>query len=186
MPLTKNRTIKPLPFLIIFSFFLIACSSNSQGDKNKKLVGMYKLYRIESPDSTGSWIESEWGKGGESYILYDGLGHMAVNITPKAYKEFNWPLSEEQTINEKILKEKTDSMSLTDLKAAVTQFASNYVYVAKYSFNDTLNIVTHNRITGTVPSIWGTEVKRKITFNGDTIILEPLKTTRRLIWIRQK
>ena len=186
MTFSKNGNITSLTFLLVFSFFLTSCSNYSQSDKNKKLVGMYKLYLIESPDSTGVWKEAEWGKGGESYIIYDGLGHMAVNITPKAYKEFNWPLSEEQTINEKILKEKTDSMSITDLKAAVTQFASNYVYVAKYSFNDTLNIITHNRITGTVPTIWGTEVKRKITFNGDTIILEPLKTKRRLIWVREK
>lgn len=186
MTLSKKNKRTALTLVLIFSLFLTACSDHSQSDKNKKLAGMYKLYLIESPDSAGVWQEAAWGKGGESYIIYDGLGHMAVNITPKAYKAFNWPLSEEQTINAKVLREKTDSMSITDLKAAVTQFASNYVYMAKYSFNDTLNIVTHNRITGTVPSIWGTEVKRKITFKGDTIILEPLATKRRLIWVREK
>ena len=60
------------------------------------------------------------------------------------------------TLDEKILKEKIDSMSLTELKAAVTEFSSYYVYVANYTIDDTANIVTHERITCTIPSIWGT------------------------------
>lgn len=87
---------------------------------------MYKLYSIQSQDSTGVWRESGYGNGGESYIIYDGLGHMAVQITPKGYSDFKW-LNEEQALNEKILKAKIDSMSLTELKAAVTEFSSNYV-----------------------------------------------------------
>lgn len=76
MTFSKNKYFTAFTFLIIFSFVLISCSNYSQSDNNKKLVGMYKLYLIESPDSTGIWKEAEWGKGGESYIIYDGLGHM--------------------------------------------------------------------------------------------------------------
>ena len=77
-------------------------------------------------------------------------------------------------------------MSLQDLKAAVMNFSSNYVYVADYSVNDTANIITHKRISSSIPSVWGTEVKRAFTFSGDTLILKVLNVNRRLKWVRQK
>ena len=172
-------------YLLLFAAIYLAACFSPLKDKNNILAGMYKLYKIESQDSAGIWKESGWANGGESYIVYDGLGHMAVQITPKGYKDFKW-LDEEQAIDENIVKEKTDSMSLPELKAAVAEFASNYVYVANYTVDDAANIVTHKRITGTIPKVWGTEVKRKFSFSGDTIILKPLTVNRRLIWIRQK
>jgi hypothetical protein len=183
--ISENRNTRG-PFILLFvTIYLASCSNHSQIDNNKALAGMYKLYTIESQDSTEAWIESEWANGGESYIVYDGLGHMAVQITPKGYRDFKW-LNEEQTLDEKILKEKIDGMSLTELKAAVAEFSSNYVYVANYTINDSANVVTHKRITGTIPSIWGTEVKRKFSFSGDTLILINPTVNRRLTWVRQK
>ena len=146
---------------------------------------MYKLYRIEEQDSTGIWRQSDWAKGGEGYIVYDGLGHMAVQIIPNGYKDFKW-LSEESALNGKVVQQKTDSMSLGELKAAVSEFASNYVYVANYSIDDTSNIITHKRLTSTIPSIWNTDVKRKFSFSGDTLILRNPNANRVLKWIRQK
>ena len=186
MTFSEIRNTRCLLILVMSVIYMTACSNLPQNDKNKMLAGMYKLYSIESQDSTGAWVQSGWANGGESYIVYDGLGHMAVQITPKGYKDFNWPLTEEQTINKKLLKEKIDSMPVTELKAAVEEFASNYVYVANYAIDDTADIITHKRITSTIPSIWGTEVRRKFSFSGDTIILKPLTVNRRLIWIRQK
>ncbi len=77
-------------------------------------------------------------------------------------------------------------MSLTELKAAVTEFSSNYVYFKNYTIDDTTNIVTHNRLISTIPAIWGTEVKRKFSFSGDTLILINPVVNRRLTWLRQK
>lgn len=184
MILPGNKNTTRLFILLIVSIYLASCS-NDQINKNKALAGMYKLYTIENQDSTGDWIESGWAKGGESYIVYDGLGHMAVQITPKGYRDFKW-LNEEQLLDEKILKEKIDTMSLTELKVAVTEFSSNYVYVANYTIDDAAGIVTHKRITSTIPSIWGTEVKRKFSFSGDTLILINPTVNRRLRWVRQK
>ena len=142
-------------YLLLFAaIYLISCSSPIK-NKNNMLAGMYKLYKIESQDSAGIWKESGRYNGGESYIVYDGLGHMAVQITSKGYKDFKW-LDDEQSINEKIVKEKIDSMSLPELKAAVAEFASNYVYVRNYTVDDTANIVTHKRITTAIPGVWGT------------------------------
>ena len=169
------------------------CSNQSKNSKEVSLAGMYKLLIIENQDSTGVWHEDSWAKGGESYIIYDGLGHMAVQITPKGYKDFKW-LGELESINENFVKQKVDSMSLQDLKAAVMNFSSNYVYVADYSVNDTANIINHKRISSSIPSIWGTTVKRAFTFSGDTLILlasnksslKVLNVNRRLKWVRQK
>ena len=179
----RNTTI--LFAIAGFALYSVACSDQVIKDKNKMLAGMYKLYTIESQDSTGSWIKSGWANGGESYIVYDGLGHMAVQITPKGYSDFTW-LNEEQALDDKILKAKIDSMTVTELKAAVAEFSSNYVYVANYSIDDKADIITHQRLTSTIPAIWGTEVKRKFSFSGDTLILINPVVNRRLIWLRQK
>ena len=185
MTFSENRNTTGFFILLIVTVYWTSCSNHSQINRNKALAGMYKLYAIESQDSTGAWIESAWANGGEGYIVYDGLGHMAVQITPRGYRDFKW-LNEEQTLDEKIFKEKIDSMSLTELKAAVAEFASNYVYVANYSINDSANVVSHKRIASTIPSIWGTEVKRKFSISGDTLILINPSVNRRLTWVRQK
>ncbi len=170
--------------LSIISVLLFACKGKIPTDINSQLAGMYKLYIIENRDSTGAWKQQEWAKGGEGYIVYDGKGHMAVQITPKGYKDFSW-LDEEATIDGNTLKKKIDSMSLPDLKAAVTEFASNYVYVANYSIVDS-NVIQHNRLSHAIPFSWNTTVKRRFTFKEDTLILEPVSVNRRLKWIKQK
>ena len=185
MTFSENRNIKGELIFLFTTFFLISCSNPSQTEKNKILAGMYKLYGIQSQDSTGVWKESGWANGGESYIIYDGLGHMAVQITPKGYKDFKW-LNEEEALDARTFQAKIDSMSLSELKAAVAEFASNYVYVANYSIDYTTNTITHQRLTSTIPSIWGTEVKRKFAFSGDTLILINPVVNRRLTRLRQK
>ena len=69
---------------------MTSCSNQSKNSKKVSLAGMYKLLIMENQDSTGTWHEDSWAKGGDSYIVYDGLGHMAVQITPKGYKDFKW------------------------------------------------------------------------------------------------
>jgi hypothetical protein len=181
----KIGNVAALFALALYTFWFPACSGPPTKDKNSMLAGMYKLHTIESQDAAGTWITSGWANGGESYIVYDGFGHMAVQITPKGYRDFKW-LSEELALDEKILKQKIDSMPVAELKEAVAEFSSNYVYVANYTIDDKTNIVTHQRLTSTIPAIWGTEVKRYFVFSGDTLILINPVVSRRLKWIRQK
>ena len=162
-----------------------SCNSPVSVDTNRQLAGMYKLLIIENRDSSGEWTEQQWAKGGDGYIVYDGKGHMAVQITPKNYRDFPW-LSEENTINTDSVRQKVASMSMDELKAAVIEFSSNYVYVGNYTINDSAGFIQHDRISATIPSVWNTSVKRKFSFKGDTIILEPLNANRRLKWIRQQ
>jgi hypothetical protein len=170
--------------LIAAIIFLNACTNNSPTNRVAQLAGMYKLYLMENQDSLGFWHQDKWAKDGTGYIVYDGKGHMAVQITPKGYKDFKW-MSEDETIDEKYVKEKMDSMSLAELKNALAEFTSNYVYVANYSVDDTADVVTHYRVSHTVPSAWNTSRKRKFSFSGDTLILQILDGNRRLKWIKQ-
>ena len=168
---------------LLFTLLLFACANRKPDHIDSQLAGMYKLFIIENQDSSGAWHEQEWGKGGDGYIVYDGRGHMAVQITPKGYKDFAW-LDEESSINENAVNKKIDSMSVDELRKAVQQFVSNYVYVANYTIEDT-HVLIHHRISSTIPSIWGTTVRRSFSFSGDTLILKNLNANRRLKWIRQ-
>ncbi len=73
--------------LVIGIFSLLACQSTAKQSVHDQFRGLWKLYIIEAKDSTGIWQEFHWNKGGDSYILYDGLGHMSVQITPKDYRK---------------------------------------------------------------------------------------------------
>ena len=168
--------------------FLYSCTSNqvkeNQHSQNDQLAGMYKLLFMIIPDSTDTFHEDSWAKGGESYILYDGKGHMMVQIVPKGYQDFKW-LKEIDAINIDKVKARTDSMTENELKSAVREFSSCYTYVADYSIGSD-NVITHHRLASSIPDIWGTDVKRKFEFKGDTLILQVLGENRKLYWLRQK
>ena len=170
---------------LLFIPVLFSACSNSKTSRIGQLAGMYKLYIIENKDSAGEWQQQDWGKDGDGYIVYDGKGHMAVQITPKGYKDFQW-MDEESSIDNKKVKEKTDSMTTDELKEAVKEFSSSYVYVANYTIEDTADIVVHQRISSSLPVVWGTTVRRVFSFSGDTLILRVLNDNRRLKWIKQK
>ena len=111
---------------------------------------------------------------------------MAVHITPKEYQEYKWVLSENESLYPEKIKAKMDSMTVDELKAALEEFVSNYVYVANYSLSDSENVVTHHRLSHTIPSSWNTTVKRRFIFHGDTLELHNDVDKRRLKWIKQK
>jgi len=169
-----------LPAILILS----TCMERSKTNRDEQLSGMYKLYNIQVQDSAGAWHD-EWASDGTGYIVYDGKGHMAVQITPKGYEKFKW-ISESESIKPAKLRARIDSMSVDELKSALQEFVSNYVYVGNYSVSDSADVVTHNRLTHTIPSAWNTTVKRRFIFNGDTLELHVDADRRRLKWIKQK
>ncbi|HVE62044.1 MAG TPA: lipocalin-like domain-containing protein [Chitinophagaceae bacterium] len=168
-----------------FAILLSSCTSKQQTDINSQLAGMYKLHSIEVQDSAGVYHHDP-SSDGTGYIVYDGKGHMAVHITPKEYKEYQWVLPENESLYPEKVKEKMDGMSIDELKAALGEFVSNYVYVANYSVSDSSNIITHERLSHTIPSSWNTTVKRRFIFRGDTLELHNDVAKRKLIWIKQK
>jgi Lipocalin-like domain len=163
--------------------FLTAC--NTKKDKRQLLTGMYKLVIAENMDSAGVWRQDQWSKGGTGYIVYDGLGHMAVHITREGYKDYKWMEREDALKPEKI-NAHLDSMSVDELKAAVKEFAGSYAYAANYTIEDTADVVVHHRLTASTPAEWGTVAPRAFSFSGDTVILRVLDGNRRLKWVRMK
>ncbi|MGB0403256.1 MAG: hypothetical protein ACPGEG_04110 [Salibacteraceae bacterium] len=59
-----------------------------------------------------------------------------------------------------------------------------YAYTAKYSFNKTLNQVTHTRLTHTDPKEIGKTVTRIIEIQGDTLTMNAKEFGLRLKWYR--
>lgn len=163
--------------------FLSACAQKK--DKRQLLTGMYQLVIAENMDSTGTWHEDPWTKGGTGYIVYDGLGHMAVHITRAGYKDYNW-LNRTDALKPDKINARLDSMSVDELKAAVKEFTGSYAYAANYTVEDTADVVVHHRLSASVPAEWGTIAPRAFSFSGDTVILRVLDGNRRLKWVRVK
>jgi lipocalin-like protein len=170
-------------FALSLSFLVSGCMNETKPGRNAMLKGMYKLYNIQVQDSSGKW-QDEWASKGTGYIIYDGVGHMAVHITPKGYEEFK-TLSENESIDHGKLKARIDSMPADELKASLEEFVSNYVYAGNYSISDSADIVTHYRLTHTIPSAWNTTVQRRFIFKDDTLELYNDVDRRRLKWIKQ-
>lgn len=173
-----------LIILLTMLVLISACTDKSKPNRNAQLAGMYKLYIAENADSNGVWREDPWTKGGTGYIVYDGLGHMAVHITRQGYNDFKW-LPEEESLRLERINQKLDSMSTEELKEAVRSFSSSYVYVGNYTIEDTIDVVKHHRISTSIHSPLGSTVRRAFSFSGDTIILRVLNGNRRLKWIKQ-
>ena len=163
--------------------FLSACAQKK--DKRQLLTGMYQLVIAENMDSTCTWHEDPWTKGGTGYIVYDGLGHMAVHITRAGYKDYNW-LNRTDALKPDKINARLDSMSVDELKAAVKEFTGSYAYAANYTVEDTADVVVHHRLSASVPAEWGTIAPRAFSFSGDTVILRVLDGNRRLKWVRVK
>ena len=134
----------------------IGCSDTKTD--NSILAGMYKLSQIENFDTTTKqWRGDELGKDGDSYILYDGIGHMAVHITSKNYKDFTW-LTQRQATSKEFFESYIDSMPSGQLRPALKEFTST----ANYCVDNDSGIVTHNRLSSSAPSVWGTQAKRRL------------------------
>ena len=179
--------MKPTPnlfYLIFTCLIFLGCFENKPADNRSRLAGMYKLYIAENADSNGVWHEDPWTKGGTGYIVYDGMGHMAVHITRKGYNDYKW-LPEEESLRDEKINQKLDSMSTEELKDAVRAFSSSYVYAGNYTIEDTMDVVKHERLSTSIHSPVGSTVRRAFTFSGDTIILRVLNGNRRLKWIKQ-
>lgn len=173
-----------LIILLSISVFIISCKGKTKPGRIALLGGMYKLYIAENADSNGVWHEDPWTKGGTGYIVYDGMGHMAVHITRQGYNDFNW-LPEEESLRPERVNKKLDSMSTEELKMAVRAFSSSYVYAGNYTIEDTIDVVKHHRISTSIHSPLGSTVRRAFAFSGDTITLRVLNGNRRLKWIKQ-
>jgi len=169
-------------FIVIVLF---GCGQQPPENRMSHLTGMYKLLISENEDSNGIWHEDPWTKGGEAYIIYDGLGHMAAHVTPAGFNDFEW-LSEAESVQPALVNSHVDSMSAPELREALKHFAASYLYFANCSVEDSVDVVRHDRLSSSIPAIVGTSVRREFSFNGDTLTLRILNGNRRLKWLRME
>lgn len=162
---------KQLILLFSIIILLIGCHQKNKESNDNRFSGLWSLYVMEEQDSTtGEW--NEWRNGMQGYLLYDEKDNMSVHLTTKGYQdtELRFPNF-------------IDSISTGALK----HLTKSYVYFAKYTVDKKENTVEHARISHSNPGMWNEVVKRRFTFSGDTLILQPLEEKNaglRLKWIK--
>lgn len=165
----KINKILILLFIASLSF---GCEQETEQKETNKFSGLWSLYILEELNSeTGVW--SEWRDGMQGYILYDDKNNMSVHLTTNGYEDtdLRFPIF-------------TDTISIEALK----HLTNSYTYFAKYKVDEKQNIVEHARISHSNPGLWNEIVRRRFTFSGDTLILQPLEEKDaglRLKWIKE-
>ncbi|MEO7488301.1 MAG: lipocalin-like domain-containing protein, partial [Ferruginibacter sp.] len=150
------------------------CMVHSGQSSIKKFRGMWKLDQFQVQDSiTKNWIPDPTRIGYSGYILYDGLGNMAVQQFPPGYHDFD----PDKNI---------DSLDKEALKKVARLYRSNYTYIGRYEISKTM--ITHKRLSATNPKDWGTALQRDFNFSGDTLILTTVEKINggglRIRWVK--
>jgi hypothetical protein len=134
-----------------------SCSNNSERAM-EKFRGMWKLDKYESLDSaSGKWKDSPNRIGYTGYILYDGIGHMGVQLLPPEFKNVD---------NNKSI----DSLGIEELRKTLRLHTTSFSYFAVCDVADA-NSIQHHRLSSNNPKEWGTTTTRTFEFKGDTLIL---------------
>jgi hypothetical protein len=165
-------------FSKIMSGVIILCTFTGCSNKvqvvDEQFNGMWKLEKIESIDKeSGNWTYDPAFNGWNGYILYDGHGHMGVQITPNGYRDFD-------------VDKNIDNINNEDLKELVKFYQSNWVYFANYKITN--QTIDHKRLSATNPKDWGSVLTRDFEFRKDTLILTAHEIVggkkSRLLWIK--
>lgn len=148
--------------LLIFTFvnFELKLSTAEINKSNNQktwdsLRGTWAKESFKIKDSLGNWTDFEWHKGGELYIIYDGLGGAALHSTPKFYKDYF-----------------DDKNPNKNSKDSLKYLAESYIYFARCEINN--DTIFHKKISHTNPNEIGEIVKRKYKIIKDTLYLTPL------------
>lgn len=160
-------------FGLFFLWALLSCT-NDKRDNFSQFNGIWRLVKVESINNDADlWTYDSAFTGWNGLILYDGHGHMGVQITPKGYQDFN----PEKNI---------DTLNNARLAELVKFYQSNWVYFAEYQISG--NTVEHKRLSATNPKDWGTVLTRDFEFRGDTLLLTAHETPggkkSRLFWVK--
>lgn len=162
---------KQIILILCIATLLIGCNQKNNETDINRFNGLWSLYIMEQQDSvTREW--SEWRNGMQGYILYDDEDNMSVHLTTKGYEDTDLQFPNF-----------VDSISHDALK----HLTKSYVYFAKYTIDEKQNVVQHARISHSNPGMWNEVVKRRYTFSGDTLTLQPLEertSNLRLKWIK--
>lgn len=164
--------VNKIVLILIVTGLCFGCNQKIEKEEPNEFAGLWSLYAMEEQDTaTGAW--SQWRNGMQGYILYDDKDNMSVHLTTKGYQETD-------------LRFPNFTDSIPD--EALKHLTNSYVYFAKYHVDKEQQVVEHARISHSNPAMWNEVVKRRFTFSGDTLMLQPLEQENsglRLKWIKE-
>jgi len=166
-----------LQFASILLIVICGCNSDHSASL-EQFMGMWQLDKYEAFDSTtGKWNEAPKRIGYSGFILYDGTGHMGVQLVPPGFNDLNDSTS-------------VDSLTIDALKQNVTLQSKMFVYFGNCEILDEQNVIEHHIQSSNHPDEIGTTVSRKYEFKGDTLILTAAErisgSKTRLRWIKYR
>ena len=175
--MTFQKTVLLLCSIVLFQSCQekqVSTENNKQETSSEvdKLPGLWKLQAMEQKDSLGNW--NEWGGGMQGYLMYDGDKNMALHLLKKDYEKTSLEFPNF-----------TDTIS----EAALKHLTGSYVYIGNYKILSDKNIVEHTRLSHSNPGEWGKVVQRRFSFQGDTLIVQPVEdknASLRLKWLKKK
>ena len=138
-------------------------------------TGIWKLDKYESFDAaTHSWKDAQNRQGYTGFLLYDGMGHMGVQLLPPGFKDFDNSNS-------------IDSLTNDELKKRLQLHSSIFAYFANCDISK--DTIEHHKLLSNNPAERGTTVKRNFEFKGDTLLLTAVEAIgglqSRLRWVKQ-
>lgn len=157
---------------LVFLFF--SCQVEKESSDFNQFTGRWSLHIVEiKKDSISEWEpRQDHYKNRKGFIIYDGQGGMGVHHVTENYEQYKFEG-----------KGNLDSLTTNDLR----HLADNFVYFGKYKVLDSLKIIEHHIESVNFQNMWGKVAKRKYTFSGDTLVLNPLSDRYpkiRLKWVR--
>jgi len=148
----------------LIALFLVtsSCATNSKTVMSK-FAGMWKLDKYESLDTaTGKWYDTPSRIGYTGYILYDGIGHVGVQLLPPGFNNIDTNTNLDSTDNQELRKL---------LKLQFNSFSYFAVCTTKEG-----NQIDHHRLSSNNPKELGTTITRMFEFKGDTLVLTAKET----------
>lgn len=148
-----SRNIYCLLFLVLF---ISAKSQKKTATSVEQFKGLWILDKYELYDSISKkWSTETARMGYNGYILFDGNGHMALQITPAEYADFD-------------INKRKDSLGI---KILANYYNNNLIFFANYKVDG--NEIEHEVLSSTNPESIGAILKRDFEFKGKTLYLTP-------------
>ncbi len=148
-----SRNIYCLLFLLLF---ISTKSQKKTATSVEQFKGLWILDKYELYDSISKkWSTETARMGYNGYILFDGNGHMALQITPAEYADFD-------------INKRKDSLGI---KVLANYYNNNLIFFANYKVDG--NEIEHEVLSSTNPESIGAILKRDFEFKGKTLYLTP-------------
>ena len=139
-------------WILILLMFSATYKVNSQSNISQRIKGLWQLDKYEAFDSTtGKWKDAPNRLGYFGYILYDGSGHVAVQLFPPGFRRMNDNIS-------------MDSLNIDQLRQMANMQSKCFIYFADYKIWDRQNLVEHHIRSSNHPNEIGTTVTRNFEF----------------------